>query len=171
MDDGPSLSTSDVLTLARIPYSTLDYWVRSGLITPSIQTSIPQQRRPRRWALDDILRVRALRELYQAGCPVRLLKIAKQRLDEDWNVALTSRHLYWNGGDVFIVDEWDQVISLIGQPGQSAIRMVALPLGPFFQEIEAGYAELLDKRRKRAAAKIAERAAIPRRARQNAVSA
>jgi hypothetical protein len=130
------LETPAVLKLAGIPYSSLDYWVRTGLVSPSVRSG-EGKRKTRRWSISDAVCVRALKELRDAGAPVRLLVRARQQLKDGWHQSLTSKVLFWDGGDVLLLDDWENLVSLVREPGQSALRIVALPLGTFASDAAA----------------------------------
>lgn len=129
------LETPVVLRLTGLPYSTLDYWVRTGLITPSVREG-SGRRKTRRWSVLDVVSLRALKELREAGAPVRLLIVARNHLATRWGSTLTAKMLFWDGGDVVHLDEWDNLISLVKHPGQGALKVVALPVGTYAQEAQ-----------------------------------
>jgi len=127
------LETPAVCRLAGLPSSTLDYWVRSGLVTPSVRGS-SGRRVTRRWTIADVVSVRALKELRRAGCPVRLLRKARERLDSEWQPTLRNQLLYWDGRDLLGLGPWDEVVSLVRNPGQGILRLIALPLDTWVAE-------------------------------------
>lgn len=128
-DDG-YLETPDVLRLTEVAPSTLNYWVKLGLVFPSIRPS-SGKRRTRRWSLRDVVTVRCLKALHDAGCPHRVLAQAKSRLAEEWEPQLRGQHLLWDGHDVLSVATWDDVESVVRAPGQAVLHLVVLPLDPF----------------------------------------
>lgn len=131
----PYLETPEVLRLCKLPYSTLDSWVRSGLVSPSVRGGTGH-RRTRLWSVRDVVTVRALKELREAGAPVRLLAKAQRVLEDDWTINLRDRMLYWDGGDIVRLDEWSNLISLVRAPGQAVLRIVAVPLDSLRDEAE-----------------------------------
>ncbi len=135
------LETPAVARLAGLARSTLDYWLRTGLVQASVRG--PSGRRvTRRWTVADAVEVRALKELRDAGCPVRTLLIAKQRLASDWSPSVRGKTLYWDGHDLLKIGPWDQVESLVRQPGQTTLRLVALPLDAWVRETVAQVVKL-----------------------------
>lgn len=130
------LETPAVLKLAGIPYSSLDYWVRTGLVSPSVRSG-EGKRKTRRWSISDAVCVRTLKELRDAGAPVRLLARAREQLQDSWHQSLTSKVLFWDGGDILLLDDWENLVSLVREPGQSTLRIVALPLGRFASDAAA----------------------------------
>lgn len=134
LDSDGYLETPDVLRLARVRYSTLDYWVRQGLVAPSVRTG-QGRRKTRRWSVTDVVCVRALGELREAGCPTRILVRARDLLEGSWERSLSAQTLFWDGQDLFL-DRWEQSISLVRQPGQATLQVVALRLDVIADEVE-----------------------------------
>lgn len=132
----PYLETPEVVRLCGLPYSTLDYWVRTGLVTPSVRGG-SGRRRARQWSVLDVVCVRALKELRDAGASVRVLKQAHAMLRDTWTAALRDRMLYWDGGDLIQIDEWENLVSLIAAPGQSVLHVVALSVDALRAEAES----------------------------------
>lgn len=132
----PYLETPEVVRLCRLPYSTLDYWVRTGLVTPSVRGG-SGRRRTRQWSILDVVSVRALKELRDAGASVRVLKHAQAMLRETWAATLRDRMLYWDGGDLIQIDEWENLVSLFTAPGQSVLHVVALSVDALRAEAES----------------------------------
>jgi len=149
-DEHAYLETPVVLRLTGLPYSTLDYWIRTGLVEPSVRKS-SGRRRARRWSVLDVVCVRALKDLRDAGAPIRLLVAARKHLQENWASRLSAQLLFWDGGDVVYLDEWDNLVSLVRHPGQSAMKVVALPVGAYAHEVEGEVVRLADLRAQRAA--------------------
>lgn len=132
----PYLPTPVVLRLSGLRPSTLDYWVRIGLAEPSVRAS-EGRRKTRRWSVRDVVSIRALKALHDAGCPHRLLLRAKAQLAEGWESQLRDRHLMWDGRDLLALQPWGEIESLIRQPRQAQLHVVAVPLELWTQETEA----------------------------------
>lgn len=64
----PTFSSNDVCRLARITFRQLDYWERTGLISPSVPSRSRGSGHHRRWSRDDVVLVAALG---QAGPSIR----------------------------------------------------------------------------------------------------
>lgn len=138
---GPYLGTPEVLRLCGLPYSTLDSWVRMGLVTPSVRAG-SGKRRTRLWSIADVVGVRALKELRDAGAPARVLTRAQRTLQDNWTSSLRDRMLYWDGGDLIHIDEWTNIMSLVKAPGQTVFKIIAMPLDEFRREAEAAAANM-----------------------------
>jgi DNA-binding transcriptional MerR regulator len=135
MQDG-YLPTPTVLRLTGLPASTLDYWVRLGLAQPSIRPS-QGRRKTRRWSVRDVVSLRALKALHEAGCPHRLLVEAKRRLADGWEPQLRGRLLLWDGQDLLAIQPWGTIESIIRQPMQAQLHLVAIPLDLWTDEAQA----------------------------------
>ncbi len=135
------IETPAVCRLASIRPSTLDYWVRTGLVNPSIRGGIGR-RATRRWSVADTIAVRALKALRDAGCPLQMMRKAQARLAEQWLPTLRGRLLYWDGRDLMEIGPWRDVESLVKFPGQQILQLVALPLDLWTQEAQAEVVDL-----------------------------
>lgn len=130
------IESQAVCRWAGIPPSTLDYWVRTGLVSPSVRGS-SGRRRTRLWSIQDAVSARAIKVLRDAGCPLQTLRRARKYLKQNWELALSGQLLYWDGQDLLGIGPWDAVESLVREPGQQAFRLVALPLDRWAQEASA----------------------------------
>lgn len=125
------LPSRRVWELARMPPSTLDYWVRTGLVRPTIRGS--QGRRIERWwSLQDVLVVRAIRALRQAGASLQVVRAARKEI-ERCGQNFTEVRLHWDGTDLLITDT-DGTRSARAHPGQGVLLFMTLPLGDWHQE-------------------------------------
>lgn len=130
------VETSVICRLAGVPKSTLDYWVRSGLVAPSVRKN-PGRRVSRLWTIEDAVLARSIKVLRDAGCPVRVLKKAQAFLKAEWKPLLGTSHLFWDGSDLFRIGNWEAVESIVRNPGQQAFRMVTLPVDAWATELLA----------------------------------
>lgn len=127
------LDTSAVAALAGVNRSTLDYWVRTGLVAPSLRDS-PGRRRTRLWTVADAVVVRAVAHLRLAGCPLQQVRRARAVLEDRFGRFGADATLVWNGSDVLKVDHEGRVESILRYPGQQVFRPVALPIGAWQAE-------------------------------------
>lgn len=131
------LATVDVCRLANVNRSTLDYWVRTGLVTPSLRTD-PGRRRTRLWTVRDAVVVRAVAALRDAGCSLQQVRRATAQVETDWGGIRADTTLLWTGGDVVRIGPDGEMESLLRLPRQQVLRFVALPLG--WWQAEASHA-------------------------------
>lgn len=117
------LTTRQLLAAVELPLSTLNRWVDQGLVTPSLLAG-QGKRHDRYWTPQDLVLVRLIKALREAGCPLRQIKMAQERLHAIWHTDLTGVVLYWDGHEI-MVEHWDEVYRLIDRPGQQALHIVA----------------------------------------------
>ncbi len=121
--------------LAGVKPQTLDYWTRTGLVTPSVRAS-SGRRVPRLWSVKDVVIVRAIKALRDAGCPLSKVRKVKELIADSWNQDLSAAVLFWDGRDVLAVRPWGEVESALVHPGQHVLHLVALPLHHWVREAE-----------------------------------
>lgn len=130
-----SMETPAVCALVGIKQQTLDYWARTGLVEASVRSSTGR-RVPRLWSVKDVVIVRAIKALRDAGCPMARVRQVKDLIEDSWGDDLTSNVLYWDGRDVLAVRPWGDVESALLRPGQQVLHLVALPLDHWVSEAE-----------------------------------
>lgn len=130
------LSTPAVCRLAGVAPSTLNYWIRTGLVKPSIAAS-RGKRFDRWWSISDVVLVRAVKALRDAGCPLQTLRKAKAQVERYENEGLGDVVLFWDGGDVLVLEKWGTLRSAVVKPGQQVLHLVALPLQTWMKETES----------------------------------
>src|SRR6266498_2196390 len=122
------LDTRAVSQLAGVNMATLDYWVRTGLVEPSIRGS-SGRRVSRMWSVRDAVVVRTVKALRDAGCSLQTVRRAKQLLEERWRESVSEAVLLWDGrSDLIKMTRWGTVESLLKSPGQQLLHLVAIPL-------------------------------------------
>ena len=122
------LETAVVADLADVRRSTLDYWVRTGLVQPSLR-DMPGRRRTRIWTIEDAIVVRTVAELRHSGCPLQQIRKACKEVKALKGKLGADTTLAWDGSDILKVGAEGEVESVLRYPGQQVFRPVALPLG------------------------------------------
>jgi DNA-binding transcriptional MerR regulator len=119
-------STPVVSKLTGIPQSTLSHWVSVGLVTPEVRG--PSGRRATRyWSKTDLVAVRAILQLRKKGCPLRIVKKVRTKLNEEGG-DFHDRVLVWDGQDILLIASWSEVLSVIKHPGQRVLAPTVLSL-------------------------------------------
>lgn len=131
-----ALDTPSVCRFVALAPATLDYWIRSGLVTPSIRPS-SGRRVPRLWAVEDVVLVRSIKALREAGCPLQKVREVKALLDTRWSESLRDYVLYWDGGDVVGLDRWGNLRSLLSKPSQQMLHVLAIPIDRWRDEADS----------------------------------
>jgi DNA-binding transcriptional MerR regulator len=122
------LDTAKVADLARVNRSTLDYWLRTGLIHASLRSE-PGRRRTRLWSVKDAVVVRTVAELRASGCSLQRIRDACRQLDNKWEGLKSNTTLRWEGGDLIQIDEEGRAESLVNAPHQQVFRLTEVPVG------------------------------------------
>lgn len=142
--EAQALTTQQVVKLAGVATSTLNYWVHSGLCQPSL-VGPGGKRATRYWSTRDVVAVRAIRALREVGCSLQKLREVRAVLDsvsED----LSGVVLAYTGRDVLLIQS-DGVQSVLRQVGQVAFEeatfFMTLPLRTWLREAESS-AQLID---------------------------
>jgi len=138
MDSG--LPSHRVCALARMPASTLNYWVQTRLISPSLRGQ-QGKRVEQWWSVNDVVVVRTVRVLRQAGASLQIVRAAK-RLIEKRGESLSGTRLIWDGKDIAIADE-DGGITSVALGGQLLLFVLDAPIGEWYSEA-AKEAEVVD---------------------------
>jgi DNA-binding transcriptional MerR regulator len=71
-----------VCNLVGITYRQLDYWARTGLITPSLQKATGSGSQ-RRYAFGDIVQLKVVKRLLDAGMSLKKIRMAMEILREE----------------------------------------------------------------------------------------
>jgi DNA-binding transcriptional MerR regulator len=116
-----------VCRLAKVAPTTLDYWIKVGLVSPSLVPGAGK-RFSRYWTIDDLVIVRAVKALREAGCPLQKVRQARLLVREMTSAGDGTTVLYWDGADVLAVEPWGDVYSAINEPGQQVLHLLALPV-------------------------------------------
>lgn len=127
-----AVRTSTLCATVGLAPSTLSYWVRVGVVKPSLIGSTGK-RYERWWSLDDVISVRTVKALRDSGCPLQKVRKAVTLL-RSLPSPLAANRLVWDGEDVFIQDQLGTVVSALRRPGQLVIQATVLPLGQWENE-------------------------------------
>lgn len=139
--DQRGMATPEVVALCGVPASTLASWVARGLCQPSLADSGGRRRATQYWSVRDIVMVRTIRTLRDAGCPLAVLEKASEVLRDDWDADLANAVLWWDGADIVTVTPAGDVVSLVTQHGQGvfadvAVVYVSCPIAAWSQQID-----------------------------------
>ncbi len=143
-------SSPEAQRIAGISFRQLDHWTRTSVVRPAVNATGRGNRR--RWTFRDLVALRAIAALRQAGASlqsVRRVQRALVRFAGD-DEALRAGRLVLEQGrakspDVALVLNDDAVISLLRAPGQAVARIV-FDLTPVIAQVRAGIAELESER-------------------------
>lgn len=122
-----------VCKLVGISYRQLDYWARTGLIRPSIQTAQGSGTQ-RRYSFTDIVQLKVVKRLLDAGMSLKKIRSAMDILREQLQSKspLTNVTLLSDGATIFAAHSADEVVDVF-QRGQGVF---GIAVGPVQQELE-----------------------------------
>ena len=122
---------------AGITYRQLDYWARTGLVEPTVRGATGSGTQ-RLYSFRDILLLKVIKRLLDAGISLQQIRIAVQHLRERGTDDLTRVTLMSDGASVYECTSSDEVIDLL-QGGQGVF---GIAIGGVWREIEGSLSEL-----------------------------
>jgi len=122
-----------VCNLVGITYRQLDYWARTGLIQPSIQTAQGSGTQ-RRYGFTDVVQLKVVKRLLDAGMSLKKIRTAMDILRDqlEGDNPLTDVTLLSDGATIFAAHSADEVVDVF-QRGQGVF---GIAVGPVQAELE-----------------------------------
>ncbi|WP_067831825.1 MerR family transcriptional regulator [Actinomadura kijaniata] len=122
---------------AGITYRQLDYWARTGLVTPSVRPAHGSGSQ-RLYSFRDILVLKVVKRLLDTGVSLQQIRTAVTHLRDRGVQDLARITLMSDGVSVYECTSADEVVDLV-QGGQGVF---GIALGRVWQEVEGTLAEL-----------------------------
>ena len=126
-----------VCAIVGISYRQLDYWARTDLVRPSLADARGSGTQ-RRYSYRDLVRLKVIKSLLDAGVKLQTARRAIEYLREDtarWETA----SLVLDGSDSVLARTGDQLVDLVRR-GQGVLNIV--PLGHVVDELDARILEV-----------------------------
>ncbi|WP_124039435.1 MerR family transcriptional regulator [Neoactinobaculum massilliense] len=136
---------------AGITYRQLDYWDRTGLVSPSIQSASGSGTQ-RLYSFRDILVLKVVKRLLDTGVSLQQIRVAVAQLAEFGVDDLARITLMSDGASVYECTSDDEVIDLV-RGGQGVF---GIAVGRVWQEVEGSLSTLPSDHVESAAAPIDE---------------
>lgn len=146
---------------AGITYRQLDYWARTGLVTPSVR-SAGGSGTHRLYSFRDILVLKVVKRLLDTGVSLQQIRTAVEHLRERGVEDLAQITLMSDGASVYECSTADEVIDLV-QGGQGVF---GIAVGRVWREVEGTLAEMPTERADDGTEELDDELARRRRARQ-----
>ncbi len=127
-----------VCRLVGISYRQLDYWARTGLLTPSV-ASAKGSGTQRLYSYRDVLEIKVIKRLLDAGVSLKMARKAVECLRDAIGGDLASSTLVMAGDSSILVHSSDEVVDLL-RGGQGVFSMI--PLEGVVSELETGISTL-----------------------------
>ena len=131
---------AQVCSLVGITYRQLDYWARTGLLRPSI-TDATGSGSQRRYSYGDVLELKVIKRLLDAGLKLQQARQAVECLRGDLGADLASSQLVLIGSRSVLAQSDGEVVDLLAG-GQGVFNI--LPLSGVVSELEAAIVEIAD---------------------------
>ncbi|MDR7293291.1 DNA-binding transcriptional MerR regulator [Pseudoglutamicibacter albus] len=122
---------------AGITYRQLDYWARTGLVEPTVQTAAGSGSQ-RLYSFRDVLVLKVVKRLLDTGVSLQQIRTAVATLRERGVDDLAQITLMSDGASVYECTSADEVIDLV-QGGQGVF---GIAVGRVWREVESSISEL-----------------------------
>ncbi len=132
-------SGPQVCSLVGITYRQLDYWARTGLLRPSVAEARGSGSK-RRYSYRDVLELKVIKQLLDAGISLRSARRAVECLRQDLGTDLASANLVMTGARSVLARSEGEVVDLLAG-GQGVFNIV--PLSGVVGELDADIAEVV----------------------------
>ena len=139
--DGVGYRGPTACSAAGITYRQLDYWARTGLIEPSVRSATGSGSQ-RLYGFRDILILRVIKRLLDAGISLQQVRTAVNHLRERGTDDLTRVTLMSDGASVYECTNNEEIIDLL-QGGQGVF---GIAIGGVWREIEGSLSQLPSER-------------------------
>ncbi len=127
-----------VCSLVGITYRQLDYWARTGLLRPSIADARGSGSQ-RRYSYNDVLELKVIKQLLDAGLKLKQARQAIQCLRDDLGADLASAQLVLAGSRSVLAHSNGEVVDLLAG-GQGVFNV--LPLSGVVKELQAAIVKI-----------------------------
>jgi DNA-binding transcriptional MerR regulator len=116
-------SGTKAAAIVGISYRQLDYWARTNLVRPSLTDATGSGSR-RLYGYRDLLELRVIKSLLDAGIKLESVRTAFEYLREHMDTDIASAHLVISGSNVLLCDG-DQLIDVMKR-GQGVLNVLAI---------------------------------------------
>jgi DNA-binding transcriptional MerR regulator len=127
-----------VCAIVGISYRQLDYWARTDLVRPSLADAHGSGTQ-RRYSYRDLVRLKVIKNLIDAGVKLQTARKAIEYLREDLGDDWASASLVLNGTKSVLARDGEALVDLVRQ-GQGVLNIVSL--GQVVDEIDASIHDL-----------------------------
>jgi DNA-binding transcriptional MerR regulator len=134
-----------VCALVGISYRQLDYWARTGLLTPSISDARGSGTQ-RRYSYHDVVELKVIKQLIDAGVSLQRARKAVDCLRSGLGGDLASTSLVLHGTDSVLARSHGEVVDLL-RGGQGVLNVV--PLAGVVGALDAAICSITDAQGRR----------------------
>ncbi len=137
-ESGKGFRGPQVCQIVGITYRQLDYWARTNLLNPSL-VKAKGSGTPRLYSYNDLLNLKVIKQLLDAGIQLRSARKAIQCLNDN-KQQLSSANLVIGADSTVLIRNNEELLNLI-QTGQSVFNI--LPLNNLQSEVDAKITTLM----------------------------
>ena len=123
MADAEGYRVPEVCKIVGISYRQLDYWARTGLVTPSVRDAGGSGTQ-RLYSFRDLVQLRVIKKLIDAGISLQRVRKAISFLQENMQTGPSGITLMSDGASIYACESEDEIIDLVKR-GQ-AVFAIAL---------------------------------------------
>ncbi len=116
-------SGTKTASIVGITYRQLDYWTRTGLVSPSLTSAAGSGSR-REYSYRDLLELRVIKNLLDAGIKLEAVREVFSYLREHVTSDIASAHIVISGSSVTLCDG-DELIDVL-KKGQGVLNVLAV---------------------------------------------
>ena len=117
-------SGTKAASVVGISYRQLDYWARTDLIRPSLTDATGSGSR-RTYSYRDLLELRVIKSLLDAGIKLESVRKACTSLREQADTDIATATLVISGNDVLLCDG-EMLIDIVRRGGQGVLNVLAI---------------------------------------------
>jgi DNA-binding transcriptional MerR regulator len=128
-----SYSAGEAAQIADVPYTSVDYWARHGLVVPSVAVANGSGTE-RRYDFKDLLALRAVKELRQRGISTQALRKAIEYV-RGVGQPLSEGRFLAIGKTIVWVEATDEIIDVARKPGQGNFAFMVFDYPSMVMEI------------------------------------
>ena len=138
MSKEQGFSGDEARKIVGITYRQLDYWARTELIRPSLSDASGSGTR-RRYSYRDLLKLKAVKALIDAGIRLALIRRVFEFLEEKLDEDVVQVNLVIQGSSVMVQRGEEEIIDLLHN-GQGVLNI--LPMAGVKEDLDAKIVEL-----------------------------
>jgi DNA-binding transcriptional MerR regulator len=131
MAEAEGYRVPDVCKIVGISYRQLDYWARTGLLTPSVQEAGGSGTQ-RVYSFQDLVQLRVIKKLIDAGISLQRIRKAIVYLREHLGTQPSSVTLMSDGSRIYACESPDEIIDVMSR-GQGVF---AIALDKVWDDLE-----------------------------------
>ena len=112
MPDTEGYRVPEVCRVVGISYRQLDYWARTGLVTPSVKEAGGSGTQ-RQYSFQDLVQLRVIKKLLDTGVSLQKVRRAVVYLQEHLGAQPSSVTLASDGARIYACESEDEIIDLV----------------------------------------------------------